>query len=110
MATPRKSRAAPSARKTAKPASRPKHAAAAKRAKPAQRKPAPPAAKTVPGARATAAKPKRGTAAVPAGAGGKSRPPGRGVARPASPPPPVRPLSCSPWTPGPGRPPGTRDL
>jgi len=97
MATPRKSRAAPSKRKPAKPASRPKRPASAKKAKATDRKQAPAAAVNAGGARAGSDKARHGAAVVPASAGAKGRPPaGRGVARPSTPPPPVRPLGVLP--------------
>ena len=106
MATPRKSRAAPSKRKSASAAKRP---AAPKKAKPVEHRPAAPAAKATGhgaakatgsgaakgAARATPPKERAGAAATPATA--KARPAaGRTKTRVAAPPPPVRPLGVLP--------------
>ncbi|HEY2954443.1 MAG TPA: TraR/DksA C4-type zinc finger protein [Candidatus Eisenbacteria bacterium] len=88
MATPRKSKAAAGKKKPAKPASRPKHAAPVKAAKGADRKPAPAAAGVRAGGKTPAA------AARPVAKG--KQPARRGAARPATPPPPVRPLGVLP--------------
>jgi RNA polymerase-binding transcription factor DksA len=110
MATPRKSRAAPSKRKSA---SAPKRPAAPKKAKPPEHRPAAPAAKATGSGAAKATKaPARATAqkaaaTAPAAKGrptaatvpaAKRRPPaaGRSKSKVATPPPPVRPLGVLP--------------
>ena len=94
MATPRKSRAAPSKRKSASAAKRP---AAPKKAKPAEHRPAAPAAKATGGGAAKAAPRATPKAAATAPAAkGRPVPAGRARTRVAAPPPPVRPLGVLP--------------
>jgi len=108
MATPRKSRAAPSKRKSA---SAPKRPAAPKKAKPPEHRPAAPAAKATGAAakaaggsgatkaatRATAPAAKgRPTVATAPAAKGRPTAAGRSKSKVAAPPPPVRPLGVLP--------------